>query len=72
MGEPKILLHKVPEHSYIIGGRVKKLKQSPGTDIHEELIDKILKPLIQLEEAAGDADADTRFMQSVRWKAAAL
>ena len=38
-----------------------------AADIREELIDKILKPLIELEELAGDPDASTSLPRYCRW-----
>jgi hypothetical protein len=53
--ERQIRLNKVPEHSDVIKGRVK------------ELIDKILKPLIQLEELAGNPDANPPLTRYCQW-----
>jgi len=36
-------------------------------DIREELIDKILKPLIELEKLAGDPDASPSLTRYCRW-----
>ena len=126
----QIRLNKVLEHSEVIKGRVKKLKQTPNganwlyqmltmfhktypidllaalkelatnkndnaiiaaiieneadpsqlerveqlqglgifaADIREELIDKILKPLIELEELAGNPDANPSLNRYCRW-----
>jgi len=38
-----------------------------AADIREELIDKILKPLIELEELAGDPGASTSLPRYCRW-----
>ena len=38
-----------------------------AADIREELIDKILKPLIELEELAGDPDANPSLPRYCRW-----
>ena len=38
-----------------------------AADIREELIDKTLKPLIELEELAGDPDASTSLPRYCRW-----
>ncbi len=38
-----------------------------AADIREELIDKILKPLIELEELAGNPDANTSLPRYCRW-----
>jgi hypothetical protein len=38
-----------------------------AADIREELIDKILKPLIALEELAGNPDAKTSLPRYCRW-----
>ncbi len=38
-----------------------------AADIREELIDKILKPLIELEELAGDPGTNTSLPRYCRW-----
>ncbi len=38
-----------------------------AADIHEELIDKLLKPLLELEELAGNPDANTSLPRYCRW-----
>ena len=38
-----------------------------AAEIREELIDKILKPLIELEELTGDPDASTSLPRYCRW-----
>ena len=38
-----------------------------AADIREELIDKILKPLIELEELAGNPDANPSLTRYCRW-----
>ena len=38
-----------------------------AADIREELIDKLLKPLLELEELAGNPDANTSLPRYCRW-----